>query len=486
LSGRVLPQISLRQRSSTFARPRAAFVSAAAYVLDALIVANVFAVLAVVAIGGFDVGIWSASTAAKPLLLALLITPVRLAIRRETELGSAAAMAWRYLHRVRMRIFVPPAVRDAVPIAVTVALTTAVLGFLANLLIGHMRVDVFPIRLRWKQFLEPFVVWDGGWYFTIASTGYHYTPGTQSTIAFFPVYPLLVRAVAWPFGSSPEAIIIAGIAVSWVSFAAALVLLHRLTVQLTGSLEGARRAVMYLAVFPFSFYFTRLYTESLFLLLTVGSVTLALRSRWVLAGIVGALAGATRANGIVIALPLIIMACADRPAASVLARRLSALAFVSVGPLAYSVYIFGLTGDPFAWLRVQEHWGYSLWHAPTQHLVTIATDLERLGLFDYLVQGGDRPYELLYAIVALSALALVPRVARLCGTGLAVYVLVGVLIPLSGNMLVGMGRYTSVLFPLFIALATMKSRGLHELVLVTSSLLLAVLFVFFVCWQPLY
>jgi hypothetical protein len=467
-------------------RPRLPLDFAAAHLLDIAIAANVLAVLAVVVFGGFDIGIWSASGAAKPALILMLTIPVRRVVRSETALSSAAAGAWRSVSGIQSRLFQSRAVRDSVPIVAIVVLMTAVLGFLAHLLEGSPRPDVFPISVRWKPFFEPFVVWDGGWYFTIASAGYHYTPGVQSPIAFFPLYPLLVRTVAWPLGSSPEAILASGIAISSASFAAALVLLHRLTVQLTGSANTARRAVMYLAVFPFSFYFTRFYSESLFLLLTVSAVTLALRSRWLSAGMVGALAAATRPNGIVIALPLLFLACTDRPQAAVLVRRLGALSLASLGPLAYSAYVFRLTGDPLMWLNAQEQWGYSLWHAPTQHLVTVATAVEQMGLYRYLLQGGDAPYELLYAIVAVGALALVPRVASVCGAGLAAYVLASILIPLSGNSLVGTGRYVSVLFPLFIALATLKSRRLHEFMLVVSSLLLAVLLVLFVRWQPLY
>ena len=468
------------------ARPRPLRLGFLASLLDAIIAANVLAVFAVVLFGGFDVGIWSASGAAKPALVLLLTLPVRVAIRSETALWSAAVAAWRSVRGIQARVFASPAVRDSVPIAAAVVLTTSLIGFLANVLVGSSRTDVFPIAVRWKPFFEPFVVWDGGWYFTIASAGYHYTPGMQSPVAFFPLYPLLVRIVAWPFGSSPEATLAAGIAVSCASFVAALVLLHRLTVQITGSVETARRAVMYLAVFPFSFYFTRVYTESLFLLLTLSAMALALRSRWASAALAGALAAATRPNGIVIAVPLLIVAFADRPRAAVLVRRLAALALVSLGPLAYSAYVFRLTGDPLTWLRVQEHWGYSLWHVPTQHLVTIATAVEQMGLYNYLLQGGDAPYELLYAIVAAAALALVPRVASVCGAGLAAYVLASILIPLSGSSLVGTGRYVSVLFPLFIAAATLKSRRVHELLLVVSSLVHAVLLVLFVRWQPLY
>jgi hypothetical protein len=338
----------------------------------------------------------------------------------------------------------------------------------------------------WQQLLEPLVVWDGGWYFTIASHGYTYTPGAQSTIAFFPLYPLIVAAAAWPLGGSPAAVILAGTVVSAVSFCIALVVLHGLAVSMTGSRESARRAITYLAVSPFAFYFTRLYTESLFLLLTVGAVALAHHSRWRLAGLVGALAAATRPNGIVILLPLAIMTCSGWPAMSILVRRLAAVGLVVLGPLAYSAYVWTLTGDPLAWLRAQAHWEYTLWHPPARHLITAAAGIERLGLHDYLFQRGDTPYELLYVMVALGALALTPRVALVCGAGPAAYVLASVLIPLSGNVLLGMGRYVSVLFPLFIALATLTSRRGHEVLLVGSALCMTLLQLLFVGWRPLF
>ena len=456
----------------------------AATLLDAVIVGNLGAVVAVTFLGGFDIGIWSASSAAKPVLILLLVAPMRLALPLGTAAGRlvaawsrASASAWARLDQ---------ATRDVVPIASAVTLMLCVVGFLANALVEPLRPTSLPGQLRWQTFLEPFAVWDGAWYFDIATRGYHYASDSQSSVAFFPLYPLLVQAAAWPWGSSAEATLLAGFAISSIAFLAALIVLHRLAVHMTGSTETARRAALYLAVFPFSFYFTRFYTEAVFLLLTVSAVWLATQSRWLLAGVAGALAAATRPNGIVIAVPLVIMACTGRPAAAVLIRRITQLAIVAAGPLAYSGYVYSLTGDPLAWLRAQQHWGYTLWHLPSRHLVTIATDLDQVGLYQYLLQGGDAPYELLYATVAIAALMLVPRVVSVCGLALGAYVAVSVVIPLSGNVLEGMGRYVSVLFPLFIALGTLRSRRFHEVMLVASSLLLAVLFGLFVSWHPLY
>jgi hypothetical protein len=482
--------LALKESASWFRHPDWSLVrewqTPAARLLDVIIVANTGGLIAFLLVGGFDLGVWSVSSLAKPVLVLLLLVPARLALPCPGGTRSFIASVSRGAELVWARLAVHAAIRDILPIASAVMAMMFVVGCLANILFEPQRSTSLPGQLLWQKFLESFAVWDGAWYFDIARRGYYYVPDGQSSIAFFPLYPLLVRAVAWPFGSSAEATLLAGVALSCAAFLAALIVLHRLTAHITGSPETARRAALYLAVFPFSFYFTRVYTEALFLLLTVTAIWWATQSRWLLAGIAGALAAATRPNGIVIAVPLVIMAFGDRPTVTTALRRLSGLSVVAAGPLIYSAYVYSLTGDPFLWLRAQEHWGYSLWHLPSRHLVTIAKHVEEMGLYHYLVQGGDAPYELLYATVALGSLALVPRVVSVCGVGLAAYVVVSLLIPMSGNVLVGMGRYVSVLFPLFIALATVTSPRVHEAILIASSLFLAVLLALFVGWYPLY
>ena len=163
------------------------------------------------------------------------------------------------------------------------------------------------------KFAETFAAWDSGWYFDIAQRGYYWSSSGQSSIAFFPLYPMLMRALAWPFGGGDRALWIAGIALSYACLFLGLAVLHRLTAKMSGDRETARRTLLYIAVFPFAYFFTQVYTESLFLLTSVSAVAAAVASRWGWAGFFGALAALTRPNGILIALPLGLLALAGRP-----------------------------------------------------------------------------------------------------------------------------------------------------------------------------
>ena len=132
------------------------------------------------------------------------------------------------------------------------------------------------------------------WFLRIAEHGY----GTHAT-AFFPLYPLLVRVFALGTGRSPTA----GVIFSVACFAAALVLLYRL-VRDEFDAPTAVWTVILLSFAPTSFFFQAVYSESLFLLLTVACFAAARRGRWVLAGLAGGLAALTRSAGVLLLVPL--------------------------------------------------------------------------------------------------------------------------------------------------------------------------------------
>jgi Mannosyltransferase (PIG-V) len=208
----------------------------------------------------------------------------------------------------------------------------------------------------------PATAWDAGSYATVAQAGYAQAEQLQ---AFFPFYPALVRAAA----GSPQATVVMGIVVSLVAFAVALYLLHRL-VALERDREVARLAVLLVAFSPMALFFSAIYTESLFLALTVGAFYAARRGWWWAAGMAGGLAAATRVAGVLVLVPLLIMYLygprCDRPAASprgngrlrprfALEPPAAWLLLVPAGALAYAAYL-GAHGDPLAPLHMNERY----------------------------------------------------------------------------------------------------------------------------------
>jgi Gpi18-like mannosyltransferase len=157
--------------------------------------------------------------------------------------------------------------------------------------------------------LSPLAKWDSLHYLAVAFDGYTTSqlglPPAGTRPAFFPLYPGIVHVLSG-FGSSPALVLVVAYAVSLSCFMAALVLLHRLTSIELGE-RFARPALMLLAFFPTALFYGIPYTESLFLLLAVGAFLAARLGRWTIAGIVLALASATRVPGLLLVVPVALL-----------------------------------------------------------------------------------------------------------------------------------------------------------------------------------
>src|ERR1700675_2079986 len=121
----------------------------------------------------------------------------------------------------RFRRRVPTTPMIAV-LAVGFRMWSAFLAFLTNVVFPDHQREQFTVFGSTSPFWDSFARYDSGWYFQIARFGYHYTPGGRDTIAFFPVYPMLMRHVGRLFGRSPADLYIGGIFVSWVAFVIAM------------------------------------------------------------------------------------------------------------------------------------------------------------------------------------------------------------------------------------------------------------------------
>ena len=120
--------------------------------------------------------------------------------------------------------------------------------------------------------------WDAFWYLDIASRGYHWNgnPLEQQNVVFFPLFPLLMRAVGAAIGGHP---LLAGLLVSLAAFLLALSYFWRWTADRLGA-DAATGAVWLLSAFPSAIFFSAVYTESLYLLIVVAACYYAERRQF--------------------------------------------------------------------------------------------------------------------------------------------------------------------------------------------------------------
>jgi hypothetical protein len=184
--------------------------------------------------------------------------------------------------------------------------------------------------------------WDGIRYATIAQHGYQTARSTVS----YPLYSLLIHIVSWVLPSA----VIAGVLISTVSFTIGLLLVHRIASEELGP-RVADSTVLLLAFAPLSFYFTAVYTESLFLALTVGSFYLARRQRFALACVAAAGASLTHIEGVLLVAPLALMYWRSRGSTFELRRLWSwSVTLLALPPLAIAGFFAYLHTQGYGWM----------------------------------------------------------------------------------------------------------------------------------------
>lgn len=213
--------------------------------------------------------------------------------------------------------------------------------------------------LRHHAFTHELAQWDGLWYRMLADHGYptHVTH-MQSTLGFFPLYPLLVWAVSHAF-VVPVAhyeilsTTIAGVIVSGIGGVITTVLVQRLAAGWWGERTG-RKAVLIFCLFPGSVVFSMVYAEGVMLALVAGCILALQKRRWVLAGALAAFATATEPEAIVLVVVCVVSALVElrrRGLNGVKALVAPALSVVGVG--AFGAFLWIWAGSPFASLIAQ-------------------------------------------------------------------------------------------------------------------------------------
>jgi hypothetical protein len=313
----------------------------------------------------------------------------------------------------------------------------------------------------------PAARWDAVWFLNIAHDGY---AAQADRAAFFPLYPLLSDGVGRVIASP----LLAGLLISLATGLAGLAALHRLAVLEVGE-AAARWTVIALALFPGSLWFSAVYSESLFLAVSVGAVLAARQGRWAWAAVLGVLATATRSAGLLLLVPLALLWLDAWRGGQARGRDALWLAAVPAGLLAFCVFLahdgIGFTA-PF---HAQETWNRSFggpWAGVQDGAVAAWQGLRQMihGAAPpvYFPAAAGDPVEvgrhnvMLFAFLALALPAVVGAVRRLHPAHSA-YALVALALPLSYPVgpqpLMSLPRFEAVLYPLFLWLGWWLARG---------------------------
>jgi hypothetical protein len=367
-------------------------------------------------------------------------------------------------------------------------IVTALLGFFVNIVFPMFQPEQFRTLPRTHLFWDSFARYDAGWYAGIARLGYTYEPGRPNDFGFFPVYPTLTGYLGFLLGGGIFTYYLAGIIISWAAFVGAMVVLY-LVARLDLSEEESARAVTYTAVFPFAIFFGVIYSESVFLLFTLLAFYGFRRRDWLLGGLAGAVATATRPNGIC-ALPAIGWIAythvrADRRQAL---KAAAAVVLFTAGVVLYSLFVYVKSGSPFEWVYSIQRWNYHPGGVPGVQLVNLILTLSTRP-FEYLTTEKIAPYDTLNGLAAGVFVLSIPAIWWRFGAGYGLFVLANLWVPLSSGWSEGLGRYCSVLFPFFMLLAAWSSRlspVVHSAVLVIFATLYAICLALFTKVHPLF
>lgn len=369
-------------------------------------------------------------------------------------------------------------IRDIVALFIVTRLILMMVTYFGYILLTASKYSSTPVNTA--TFFSLWNHWDATRYLSIAQHGYQ----TQNDFAFFPLFPLLIALLSYPFGSGSYLLI--GTLISNGALLAALFVIYQLVVESLGE-EVGRRTLLYICIFPTALFFFAAYNESLFLLLTAGTFLALRRQRWWLAGLLGLLAALTRSSGIFLVVPYLYELWLVRENIFSSLKKatfgLVPVLLIPLGTAFYCWYCWYVSGNPFIFASVQIHWARQLswpwqgiwqaffelfWNQPFGSFFEVHTLLDLSATLSFLVLTVIgwrvlRKSYLLWTILLLFFTTLSPSLGQ-------------------HDALISNQRFVLELFPCFMTLAVLgvKHPRLHQTILLAFPPLLATLSLIFV------
>jgi hypothetical protein len=296
---------------------------------------------------------------------------------------------------------------------------------------------------RWP-FIDMWIRWDAGWYQAVATVGYFFSSTEQSTVAYFPAYPALIR-LGVALGANP---FIAGMVITFLCGLAALVVFRAWCLHFAPE-AMAGRAQWIVALWPFAYYlYGAVYSDALFMALVIGAFLCLERGRAGWGALLGAVATATRPVAPAVVLGLWVRHIELRRRAGKPWGPADLIPLLSgLGAAGFMAYLFVRFHDPLAFLTTQAGWS----QAPGSEW------LGKFGLTLGLLRSPhpeDAALPLFHLALAVLHLVLGYAARRRFGWGYTVYVWVVLALPLIASRdYISLGRYALAAFPGFLILA---------------------------------
>lgn len=332
-----------------------------------------------------------------------------------------------------------------------------------------------PYHVVDNWFLNGWAQYDGKAYLSIVTDGYNTEFNGSGNTAWFPLYPMLIKGLGVFFGGTPDGYALAALIISNVFFIIAMFFLFKLVEEELNS-KKALRICTYLLFFPTAFFFSAVYAESLFLLLTVGAFYYANKRMWLWAGIFGFFASLTRTFGVLLFVPFVYMYMKDRNFDfKKINYDILWISLVPLGLLAYLAYLWAVFGNPFVFIQGHDQYGrYTSWPwVPFFNSIKILLSALAQNKF-FLVL-----YQLYNLFITLLVVIAAWTVYKMKKIEYTIYMALTLLLILISASLEGISREVIVVFPMFMALAHIAENRKYNKIITAMFVVFGVLLIVF-------
>lgn len=305
--------------------------------------------------------------------------------------------------------------------------------------------------------LGPMLRWDSAFYMEISHHGYIYKPGKQCNVAFYPLYPLLIRLFSDITGIKVS---FSGIILSNIFLLLSLYFLYRLAL-FDSSKEASFLTILYISIFPTALFFITIYTESLFLLLTVLFFFFLRKKQYLWVFIVGILTGLTRANGVLLIIPAVYICIKNK---LYMKSELHKLLLLITGPLlgvgTFLIYLGIKFNNPVLSFTIQDNFDRSFRFFPINIIESIQFSLKAIKLTSFTALAFDVWFIILFIFITiLTYKKMRKEYLTYSVVSLFLFSSTYVDVPAAQKLLFSGTRYLVVLFPVFIALGKLGANN---------------------------